>query len=118
PTEGLHYQRPEIRPNRFGISGALCIVPRPIYRESSALTAPVYPVEVPLPHTATGFSADLALALRLADAADAQTLPRFDAADLQVSVKADRSHVTDADLAAERAIRDLLHAERPGDGVL
>lgn len=64
------------------------------------------------------FSDDLALALRLADAADAQSLPRFDAADLQVSLKADHSHVTDADLATERAIREILHAERPGDGIL
>ncbi|PKI92743.1 histidinol phosphatase [Actinomycetales bacterium SN12] len=62
-------------------------------------------------------AADLALALRLADAADAQSLPRFDAADLQVSRKADRSHVTDADLATERAIRELLAAERPADGI-
>jgi histidinol-phosphatase len=61
--------------------------------------------------------ADLGLALRLADAADAQTRPRFDAADLNVSRKADRTHVTDADLAAERAIRELLAAERPDDGV-
>ncbi|MGW8484032.1 inositol monophosphatase family protein [Microbacterium sp. NPDC055903] len=61
---------------------------------------------------------DLALALRLADAADAETLPRFDATDLEVSRKADRSHVTDADLAAERAIRGILAAERPDDGIL
>lgn len=62
-------------------------------------------------------AADLALALRLADAADAQTLPRFDAADLDVRRKADRTHVTEADLAAERAIRDLLATERPADGI-
>lgn len=67
--------------------------------------------------TATDFTADLELALKLADAADSQSLPRFDAADLQVSRKADRSHVTDADLATERAIRALLHAERPADGI-
>ncbi|UWF78370.1 MULTISPECIES: inositol monophosphatase family protein [Microbacterium] len=67
--------------------------------------------------TATSIDADLALALRLADAADAQSLPRFDTADLEISTKADRSHVTDADLATERAIRDLLTAERPGDGI-
>ncbi|SJN32870.1 Histidinol-phosphatase [alternative form] [Microbacterium esteraromaticum] len=66
---------------------------------------------------ATGFDADLALALRLADAADEQSLTRFDAADLQVSLKADRSHVTDADLATERAIREILTAERPDDGI-
>lgn len=60
---------------------------------------------------------DLALALRLADAADAETQSRFDTSDLGVSLKADRSHVTDADLAAERAIRALLASERPGDGI-
>lgn len=68
--------------------------------------------------TATDYSTDLALALRLADAADSQSLPRFDAPDLEVSRKADRTHVTDADLATERAIRELLSAERPDDGIL
>lgn len=61
--------------------------------------------------------ADLDFALRLADAADAQSLPRFDSADLEISRKADRTHVTEADLAAERAIRDLIAAERPDDGI-
>lgn len=61
--------------------------------------------------------ADLELALRLADAADAQSFPRFDAADLVVSTKADNSHVTDADLATERAIRAVLADERPEDGI-
>ncbi len=61
--------------------------------------------------------ADLELALRLADAADAASMDRFDAPDLQVSTKADASHVTEADLATERAIRDLLAVERPDDGV-
>lgn len=65
----------------------------------------------------TDFSADLELALRLADAADAQSLPRFDAADLKISTKVDRTHVTDADLATERAIRAVLADERPGDGI-
>ncbi len=62
-------------------------------------------------------SDDLALALRLADAADAVAMARFDADDLRVSVKADASFVTEADLATEKAIRDLLAAERPDDGV-
>ncbi|KDA05789.1 histidinol phosphatase [Microbacterium sp. CH12i] len=66
----------------------------------------------------TAFESDLELALRLADAADAQSLPRFDAADLEISTKADRSHVTDADLATERAIRAILSEERPTDGIL
>ena len=62
--------------------------------------------------------ADLELALRLADAADAASMSRFDAADLDVSLKADATHVTEADLATERAIRGLLETERPADGVL
>ncbi len=62
-------------------------------------------------------SADLDLALRLADAADAVSMARFDAADLDVQLKADHTHVTEADLATERAIRDLLERERPDDGV-
>jgi len=69
------------------------------------------------PPAATDLRADLALALRLADAADAQSLPRFDAADLEISTKADRSHVTDADLATERAVRSILESERPDDGI-
>ncbi|MDZ8202026.1 inositol monophosphatase family protein [Microbacterium sp. SSW1-59] len=60
---------------------------------------------------------DLELALRIADAADAVTMARFDAADLDVQLKADRSHVTEADLATERAIREILAAERPDDDV-
>ena len=61
---------------------------------------------------------DLALVLRLADAADAVTLPRFLAADLRVTRKPDRTPVTDADTAAEDALRALIAAERPGDAVL
>ncbi|MEN2742422.1 inositol monophosphatase family protein [Microbacterium sp. X-17] len=60
---------------------------------------------------------DLALALRLADAADAVSMARFDAPGLDIRLKADASHVTEADLATERAIRGILAAERPGDGV-
>ncbi|MBO0979510.1 inositol monophosphatase family protein [Microbacterium sp. SD291] len=67
--------------------------------------------------SADDHSRDLELALRLADAADAQSLPRFDGAELQISTKADRSHVTDADLATERAIREILAQERPADGI-
>jgi len=61
--------------------------------------------------------ADLAVALRLADAADAASMARFDAADLDVRLKADATHVTEADLATERAIRAILEAELPGDSV-
>ena len=61
-------------------------------------------------------SADLAFALALADLADSISLPRFRAADLSVDTKPDRSFVTDADLAVERALRARLEVERPGDG--
>ena len=61
---------------------------------------------------------DLELALRLADAADAVTLPRFRAADLRVAAKPDRSPVTDADTTAEEVLRALIAAERPTDAVL
>jgi len=61
---------------------------------------------------------DLALALRLADAADAISLPRFGAADLRVDRKPDLTPVSDADLAVERAIREILAAARPRDSVL
>jgi histidinol-phosphatase len=62
-------------------------------------------------------SQELALALRLADAADAESMSRFDAADLEISEKPDATFVTEADLATERAIRAILEAERPADGV-
>ncbi|MFT4231613.1 MAG: inositol monophosphatase family protein [Leucobacter sp.] len=60
-------------------------------------------------------SADLAFALELADLADAISLPRFRATDLRVDTKPDRTHVTDADLAVERALRERIEAERPHD---
>jgi histidinol-phosphatase len=63
------------------------------------------------------YADDLALALRLADAADEASLARFDAPDLDVRTKDDHSPVTEADLATERAIRDILSSERAGDGV-
>jgi histidinol-phosphatase len=47
---------------------------------------------------------DLTLAHRLADAADAITLKRYQAIDLTVSTKPDNTPVTDADRAVEPAI--------------
>lgn len=81
------------------------------------MTSPAHASDRPAPFD-VDLSADLAFALRLADAADAVTMARFDASDLDVRVKADATHVTEADLATEREIRRLLTAERPGDGVL
>lgn len=63
-------------------------------------------------------SADLDFAIALADAADAISLPRFGAVDLRVETKPDLTPVTDADQAVERALRDRIARERPGDGVL
>lgn len=61
---------------------------------------------------------DLELALRLADLADAISLPRFGAANLQVTAKPDLTPVSDADLAVERALRTTLSVERPDDAVV
>ena len=61
---------------------------------------------------------DLALAMRLADAADSITLARYQSIDLVVSTKPDNTPVTDADKAAEEAIRALLKNHRPDDGIV
>jgi len=63
-------------------------------------------------------SADLDFALSLADDADALSLPRFRAVDLHVETKLDLTPVTDADKAVERALRERIARERPGEGVL
>ena len=68
--------------------------------------------------TVTELADDLALALRLADAADAQSLARFRASDLKIETKPDRTPVTDGDRAVERAIRGILAVERQGDAIL
>ncbi|MDX1690706.1 MAG: histidinol-phosphatase [Acidimicrobiia bacterium] len=60
---------------------------------------------------------ELRLALELADAADAVSLPRFRADDLRVETKPDMTPVSEADRDAERAIRDVLERERPAHGV-
>jgi histidinol-phosphatase len=62
--------------------------------------------------------ADLDLAFALADLADELSLARFGAADLHVETKADLSPVTEADRAIERALREKIALERPGDSVL
>ena len=63
-------------------------------------------------------TADLTLALALADAADALTIARFGALDLRVDDKPDLTPVSDADLACERLLRDTLAIQAPGDAVL
>jgi len=56
---------------------------------------------------------DLYLAHRLADAADAISLARYQSLDLVIETKPDSTPVTDADRAVEREIRALLQRERP-----
>ena len=61
---------------------------------------------------------DVALALRMADQADAVTMERFGALDLHVDTKPDLTPVTDADRSVEQTLRDTLSHERPDDPVL
>jgi histidinol-phosphatase len=61
---------------------------------------------------------DVALALQLADEADALTMERFGALDLHVDTKPDLTPVTDADRSVETAVRDTLSQQRPDDPVL
>jgi histidinol-phosphatase len=62
--------------------------------------------------------ADLRFAHELADAADTITLARFRAPDLRVETKPDLTPVSEADRAAEEAIRRLVASGRPGEGVI
>lgn len=64
------------------------------------------------------FSSDLDLALAIADLADSIALERFRALDLKVETKPDRSPVTDADQAVERAIKALLAEKAPSDALI
>jgi histidinol-phosphatase len=61
---------------------------------------------------------DLRLALSLADAADAITMHYFQSETLAVRTKSDRTPVSEADEAVERAIRGQLERQRPDDGIL
>jgi histidinol-phosphatase len=63
-------------------------------------------------------NADLSFAARLADVADAVTTARFRALDLRVDTKPDLSPVSEADRAAEQAIRAAVAASGRGEGVL
>src|SRR6478609_8028973 len=85
------------------------------FPDRTSVTVPPYSCQMP---NSPALQDDLALALRLADAADAISLPRFRAADLQVAAKPDLTPVSDADLAVERAIRSILATARPGDAIV
>ena len=60
---------------------------------------------------------DIRLAERLADAAGEAIRPFFRAR-FERETKADASPVTEADRAAEAAMRAIINAERPGDGII
>ena len=64
--------------------------------------------------------AALAFAGRLADSAQEITLKHFRAGGIVENKKTEQDYdpVTDADRGAETAIRNLIEAERPGDGIL
>jgi histidinol-phosphatase len=63
-------------------------------------------------------SADLDLALALADVSDVITMDRFLAEDLVVDTKPDLTPVTEADRAVEETIRKRLAELHPGDAIL
>jgi histidinol-phosphatase len=62
-------------------------------------------------------NSDLALALSLADDADAITMRYFNTS-VAVRTKADRTPVSEADESVERKIRERLSAERPDDAIV
>jgi histidinol-phosphatase len=64
------------------------------------------------------WSDDLRFAHVLADAADDVTMRRFRAMDLRVETKPDLTPVSDADLATEESLRNLLRRARPRDAML
>jgi histidinol-phosphatase len=64
------------------------------------------------------WSDDLRFAHVLADAADDVTMRRFRALDLRVEAKPDLTPVSDADLATEESLRNMLRRARPRDAML
>jgi histidinol-phosphatase len=56
---------------------------------------------------------ELAFALRMADAADAISLPVYEGRDFAVDWKANKTEVTEADRRAEAELRAMVAAERP-----
>jgi len=71
-----------------------------------------------VPNLPESTSADLQLALRLADLADEITTDRFRAIDLSVQTKPDLTPVSEADTRVERTLRSHLEAARPADAIL
>ena len=68
-------------------------------------------------HESKLLDAELQLALRVADAADAVSLAGFTSRRFSVMRKADKSEVTEIDRATETAITNILRLERPDHSV-
>jgi histidinol-phosphatase len=62
-------------------------------------------------------NADLALALSLADDADAISMRHYRSSNLAVETKADLTPVTEADKGVEEALRARLERERPNEAI-
>ncbi|MGO9752354.1 MAG: inositol monophosphatase family protein [Solirubrobacteraceae bacterium] len=62
--------------------------------------------------------ADLALALELADIADAITMQRYRASDLLIEIKPDMTPVTESDRAVELSLRERIAVVSPDDAVI
>ena len=67
----------------------------------------------PAENPKSGLALELALGLRLADAADTVSLAGFKDRAFSVSRKADNTEVTEVDRATESAIRTIIGVERP-----
>lgn len=62
-------------------------------------------------------ASELALAVRLANAADAVSLAGYRSRNFSVERKTDNTEVTEIDRATERAISNILRTERPAHGI-
>lgn len=64
------------------------------------------------------YLAELTFALTLADKADAISLSRYQALDLEITTKPDNTPVTDADKSVEAAIASAIQMQYPSDGIV
>lgn len=64
------------------------------------------------------YAADLALALSMADEADALSMRHYRSKDLVITTKPDATPVTEADQAVERLLRETLSTQRPQDAIV
>ena len=64
------------------------------------------------------YRSDIDFALTLANTADAITVDRFEATDLNVSSKPDMTPVSDADVACEQELRRLITQQYPNDTIM